>query len=118
MSENFRPNVCGKYALQGSSRALYNPLDPTHNECTWPVPFQNVGYAVLLGSWRVKDGGLWSGGVIWSELVVWFDSGGLFWWSDLVVGSDDGLLWYSEVVVWAGVRFDGIVSWLSVEVCL
>ena len=33
-SENFRPNVCGKYALQGSSRALYTPLDPTHKECT------------------------------------------------------------------------------------
>ena len=33
-SGDFRPKVCGKYALQGSSRALYNPLDPTHKECT------------------------------------------------------------------------------------
>ena len=70
MSENFRPNVCGKYALQGSSRALYTPLDPTHKECTWPVPFQEVGFAVLIGSWVVKDGVLWSGGVIWTGGLV------------------------------------------------
>ena len=30
----FRPKVCGKYALQGSSRALFTPFDPTHKECT------------------------------------------------------------------------------------
>ena len=60
----FRPKVCGKYALQGSSRALYTPLDPTHKECTWPVPVQEVGHPVLIGSWVVRDGGLWSGGVI------------------------------------------------------
>ena len=71
-SGNFRPNVCGKYALQGSSRALYTPLDPTHKECTWPVPFQEAGYDVLIGRW-------------WS--VVWFVGGGLLiGWSDLVVG--------------------------------
>ena len=34
MSEKFRPNVCGKYALQSSPRALYTPLDPTHKQCT------------------------------------------------------------------------------------
>ena len=33
MSENLGPNVCGKYALQGSSRALYIPplTQPTKN---------------------------------------------------------------------------------------
>ena len=58
--------MCGKYALQGSSRALYTPIEPTHKEYTWPapVPFQEVWYAVLIGSWVVKDGVLWSGGVI------------------------------------------------------
>ena len=30
----FRPKVCGKYALQGSSRALFTPFDLTHKECT------------------------------------------------------------------------------------
>ena len=79
MSGKFRPNVCGKYALQGSSRALYTPLDPIHKECTWPVPFQEAGYVVLIGSWVVKDVVLFSGGC--SDLVVW----PLRWWSDLMV---------------------------------
>ena len=78
-SGNLRPNVCGKYALQGSSRALYTPLDPTHKECTWPVPFQEVGYAVLIGSWVVKDGILWSG----LAVLVWSD--GLLWCSGLMM---------------------------------
>ena len=111
----FRPNVCGKYALQGSSRALYTPLDPTHKECTWPVPFQEAGYAVLIGSWVVKDGVLWSGGVIWTgcldwrwccDLMVWFGGrvgtmvccGIRMWWSDL--GCD--------LIVWWG----GLIDWL------
>ena len=93
-SGNFRPKVCGKYALQGSSRALYTPLDPTHKECTWPVPFEGVGYAVLFGGW-------------WS--VVWW--GDLILWSDLVVGltmvwccisiwcSDLGRNWWSGMMV-------------------
>ena len=34
MSENLGPNVCGKYALQGSSRALCTPFYPTHKQCT------------------------------------------------------------------------------------
>ena len=51
--------------------------------------FKRLGMLFCFG-----DACLWSGGVIWSDLVVWFDSGGLFWWSALVVGSDDGLLWY------------------------
>ena len=125
-SGNFRPNVCGKYALQGSSRALYTPLDPTHKECTWPVPFQEAGYAVLIGSWVVKDGVLWSGGVIWTgglDWRWWCD----LWWSNLVVGTgrDDGLLWYSDVVVWSGLWSncivwcsDRLVSWSNLEVCL
>ena len=65
MSENLRPNVCGKYALQGSSRALYTPLYPTHKQCTWPVPVHEVGCAVLI----------WSG----SDLVVWCGGSGLIW---------------------------------------
>ena len=84
MSENFRPNVCGKYALQGPSRALYTPLDPTHKQCTWPVPFHEVGCAVLIWSGAVKNGSLLG----WSDLVVWFDSSGLIWWADF-----GGLVW-------------------------
>ena len=74
MSENLRPNVCGKYALQGSSRALYTPLDPTHKECTWPVSFQKVGYAVLIWSRVVKDGSPWADLVSsGAAVVVWSD---------------------------------------------
>ena len=86
MSGNFRPNVCGKYALQGSSRALYTPLDPTHNECTWPVPLQEVGYTVLIGSWAVKAGLLWSGVVNWTGGLDWR------WWSD------DLMVWFGGQV--------------------
>ena len=93
---------------------LYIPsLDPTHKECTWPVPFQEVGYAVLIGSWVVKYGVLWSGGVIWSgsldcrwwcDLMIWFGGrvvttvfcGIRMWWSDL--GSD--------LIVWCGGLMD------------
>ena len=78
LSENFKPNVCGKYALQGSSRALYTPLDPTHKQCTWPVPFHEVGCAVLIWSGAVKNGSLFR----WSDLVVWIGGGGLIWWAD------------------------------------
>ena len=56
MSENLRPNVCGKYALQGSSRALYTPFYPTHKQCTWPVPVHEAGCAVLIWSGAVKNG--------------------------------------------------------------
>ena len=94
MSENFRPNVCGKYALQGSSRALYTPLDPTHKQCTWPVPFHEVGYAVLIWSGAVKNGSLLG----WSDLVVRFDSSGLIWWADF-----GGLVWR-----WSG---EGVCTW-------
>ena len=58
MSENLGPNVCGKYALQGSSRALYTPLYPTHKQCTWPVPVHEAGCAVLIWSGAVKNGSL------------------------------------------------------------
>ena len=94
MSENFRPNVCGKYALQGSSRALYTPLDPTHKQCTWPVPFHEVGCAVLIWSRAVKNGSLLG----WSDLVVRFGGWGLIWWADF-----GGLVWR-----WSGV---GIGAW-------
>ena len=95
-SGNFRPKVCGKYALQGSSRALYTPLDPTHKESTWPVPFQGVGYAVLFGGW-------WS--VVW-----WVD---LFWWFGLaVVVCSDGLIWWSGLtMVCCGVRMQWPDLW-------
>ena len=109
MSENFRPNVCGKYALQGSSRALYTPLDPTHKECSWPVPFQMTGYAMLIWGWRVKDGVLWSGGVIWCVGFVWR------WWSVLMV-------WFGVLAWrWSGLIFScgglilGQIWWFSLE---
>ena len=134
MSENFRPNVCGKYALQGSSRALYTPLDPTHNECTWPVPFHGIGCAVLVRSWAVKDVSL----LDWSDLVAWCDGGGLIWWTDfgglvwrwsgVVVGawsdlwSDLILKWLSEVMVWSGADlmdcWCGLVPWPNLKVWL
>ena len=111
--------MCGKYALQGSSRALYTPLDPTHKQCTWPVPFHEVGCAVLIWSGAVKNGSLLG----WSDLVVrfggrdliwWADFGGLVWrwsgvgvgaWSDLWSGSE--LIWLSGVMV----RSDLVVLW-------
>ena len=127
--------MCGKYALQGSSRALYTPLDSTHKECTWPVPFQEVGFAVLIGSWVVKDSVLWS--VVWSGLVVWpglfkrwialsnvwttgaWCRGGglLIWWSDWVVESDDGLLcirmWWSDLGSDLIVCCGGVTGWFQ-----
>ena len=93
-SGNFRPKVCGKYALQGSSRALYTPLDPTHKECTWPVPFEGVGYAVLFGGWwsvvRWGDLILWSDLVVgltmvWCCISIWCSDLGLNWWSGMMV---------------------------------
>ena len=115
MSENFRPNVCGKYALQGSSRALYTTLDPTHKECTWPVPFKRLGMLCWLEaeSSRMVSCGL----VGWSELVVWIGGGVVIWWSDLVVGSGrwsvvvfgcGGLIWVNcDLIVWCG----GLIDW-------
>ena len=119
MSENFRPNVCGKYALQGSSRALYTPLDPAHKQCTWPVRFQEVGCPVLIWSGAVKDGSLLG----WSDLLVWCGGGGLIWWADfgglvrewsgVGVGawsdlwSDLRQLRLSGVVVWSGTDLVG-----------
>ena len=109
MSENLRPNVCGTYALQGSSRALYTPLDPTHEQCTWPVPSHEVGCAVLI-------------------LVVWCGGGGLVWqWSGVGVGawsdlwSDLRLVWLSDVVVWSGADhlmgcWCGLVPWPNLDV--
>ena len=98
MSENFRPNVCGKYALQGSSRALYTHFDPTHEQCIWPVRFHEVGCAVLIWIAEVKDGSL----VVWSDGLI------------LVVWSDDGVVW--ELVhglicsrIWD--KSDSLVSW-------
>ena len=134
MSENFKPNVCGKYALQGSSRALYTPLDPTHNECTWPVPFHEAGCTVLIRSGAVKDGILLG----WSDLPVWCDGGGLIWWADfgglvwrwsgVVVGawsdlwSDLRVVWLSDVTVWRGADlmgcWCGLVPWPNLKVWL
>ena len=110
MSENFRPNVCGKYALQGSSRALYTPLDPTHKECTWPVPFQGVGYAVLFGGWWSVV--WWGDLILWSGLVVVVCSNGLIWWW--------GWRWHDVVfrfgvLIWGWI--DGLVWWSNLEVC-
>ena len=80
MSENFRPNVCGKYALQGSSRALYTPLDPTHKQCTWPVPFHEAGCAVLIWSGAVMDDSLCTDLIWWSSLtMVWCGSWCMVW---------------------------------------
>ena len=129
MSENFRPNVCGKYALQGSSRALYTPLDPAHKQCTWPVRFQEVGCPVLIWSGAVKDGSL----LDWSDLLVWCGGGGLIWWADfgclvrewsgVGVGawsdlcSDLRQLRSSGVVVWSGTELVGcccgLVPWAN-----
>ena len=90
MSENFRPNVCGKYALQGSSRALYTPLDPTHKQCTWPVPFYEVGCAVLIWTGAVMDGSLWADLIWWSGLtMVWCGSWCMVW---SVAGSETHLI--------------------------
>ena len=105
------------------------PLNPTHKQCTWPVPFQEVGCAVLIWSGAVKDGNLlvgliWSAGLMWRW---WFYLMGWFWWSGLtmvwcgswcmvwsVVGSETppivcccgliwgrsyGLLWWSGCMV-------------------
>ena len=112
-SGNFRPNVCGKYALQGSSRALYTLLDPTHKECTWPVPFQEPGYAVLIGNWVVKNAVLWSGGVIWTGGLDW-----RCWWDLMVWFCGRVLIWsglWSDCLVWCS---DGLVSWSDLELCL
>ena len=126
MSENLRPNVCGKYALLGSSRALYNPLDPTHKQCTWPVPFHEVGCAVLIWSGGVKNGSLLG----WSDLVVWCGGGGLIWWADfswsgltMLWWSDPRLIRLSDVVVWSGADhlmgcWCGLVPWPNLEVWL
>ena len=105
------PKVCGKYALQGSSRALYTPLDPTPKECTWPVPFQEAEYVVLLGGWWSVV--WWSDLILWSGLVVVVCSNGLISWS--------GWRWYDVVfrrgvLIWGGV--DRLVWWSNLEVCL
>ena len=126
MSENLRPNVCGKYALLGSSRALYNPLDPTHKQCTWPVPFHEVGCAVLISSGGVKNGSLLG----WSDLVVWCGGGVLIWWADFgglvwqwsggqIWDSSDCLMWWSDlgrIILWVG--WCGLVPWPNLEVWL
>ena len=101
--------VCGKYALQGSSRALYNPLDPTHKECTWPVPFQGVGYAVLFGGWWSVV--WWGDLILWSGLVVVVCSNGLIWWSGW--RCNDVVFWFG-VLIWGWI--DGLVRWCNSEV--
>ena len=105
-SEVFRPKVCGKYALQGSSRALYTPLDPTHKECTWPVPVQEVGYSVLIGSWVVRDGGLWS------DVAVEVCSDGLIWWWSGLTMVCCGLIWGR---IWSGVVWleAALIDWFE-----
>ena len=106
--------MCGKYALQGSSRALYTPLDPTHKECTWPVPFQGVGYAVLFGGWWYVV--WWIDLILWSGLVVVVCSNGLIWWSGwrwYDVFRFGALIW-AELMVW----YDGLIwrsAWKSVR---
>ena len=115
MSENFRPNVCGKSALQGSSRALYTPIDPTHKQCTWPVPFTRLGvlcWFELEQSWMVVCGLIWSGGLVWRWSNV-----GIGAWSDL--WPDMRLIWLSVVVVWSGADLMdcrcGLVPWPNLE---
>ena len=134
--------MCGKCALQGSSRALYTTLDPTPKECTWPVSFQEAGYAVPIGSWVVKDGILWSGGVIWTggldkrwccDLMVWFGGrvvtmvwcGIRMWWSDLgcdlivwcggLIDWFHGLIWRCAWGTWSGLtaEIEKIRSWVN-----
>ena len=103
--------MCGKYALQGSSRALYTPLDPTHKECTWPVPFQEAGYAVLFGGWWSVV--WWGDLILWSGLVVVVCSNGLIWWSGW--RCNDVVFWFGGLI-WGWI--DGLVWWSNLEVCL
>ena len=105
---NVRPNVCGKYALQSSSRALYNPLDPTHKEWTWPVPFQEVGYAVLIGRWWSADRMVWVGGrvvmIVCCCIRMWWSDLGcdLIVWCDGLMDWFHGLIWISAWGRWCG----------------
>ena len=84
------------------------------------VSFPEVGYAVLIGSWVVKDGGLWSGGVIRSGCLVWR------WWSDLMVwvvvwSGADLIDWFHSLIsrsvwgrspgLWA--KFEKMTSWVN-----
>ena len=103
--------MCGKYALQGSSRALYTPLDPTHKECTWPVPLQGVGYAVLFGGWWSVV--WWVDLILWSGLVAVISSNGLIWWSGW--RCNDVVFWFG-VLIWGEIY--GLIRWSNSEVCL
>ena len=98
MSKNFRPNVCGKYALQGSSRALYTP--------PWPNPQTMHLTCTIPGDWlrcadlKLSSQGWWSVGMIWSGgLVRWWRSDLMAWigcrvwgWAGVVLGYG-GLIW-------------------------
>ena len=124
MSENFRPNVCGKYALQGSSRALYTPLTQPTNNAPDLYDFKRLG---VLCWFEVEQSRMvvcwadlicWSGVavVVWSDeliLVVWSENG-LVW--ELVHGLICGQIWDSSdcLVWWSDL---GRILWAAVVVC-
>ena len=94
---------------------LYIPplTQPIRNAA--PVPFHEVGCAVLIWSWVVKDGCLLG----WSALVALCDGGSQiwFWWSGHT------MVWFgsSADLVWGRIRMDccgGLVLWSNLNVFL
>ena len=118
---NVRPNVCGKCGLQSSSRALYTSLEPTHKECTWPVPFQEAGYAVMIGRWWSADRMVSFGGrvvmMVCCCIRMWWSDLGcdLIAWCDGLMDWFHGLIWISAWGRWFGLpaekRKDNKLSW-------
>ena len=119
MSENFRPNVCGKYALQGSSRALYTPLTQPTNNAPDLYHFTRLGMLYLFEVEQSRMVVCWADLIWWSGLtvVVWSDGLILVVWSDdglvrefvhgLICGRDLRLIWLSGVMVWSGADLMG-----------
>ena len=92
----FHLNAIQGHAYQGSSRALYTPLDPTHEECS-PCTISRgwVCYADL----KLSSQGYLSVELICSSGLVWR------WQSDLIL-----VVWSNDVLVWGfggfGLRSD------------
>ena len=99
--------MCGEYALQGLSRALYTPLNPTHKEFTWPewrIIYLQLGWTFFSDA-RLTDVGKGSAGLYVCSI-------GPIWWSGLFVWSDGGLVWSDGLV-----SCSGLIWWPGLAVC-
>ena len=100
MSENLRPNVCGKYALQGSSRALYTLLYPTTNNAPDLYHFTRLGVLCLFEVEQSRMVVCWAD-LIWCSGVtmVWCSRWCMVW---SVVRSETRLIVWCGGLIWGG----------------